>query len=262
MKILKVLIACEESQRVCTEFRKLGHEAYSADIQEPSGGHPEWHIKGNVLEVLNPKDHLGDFEAPDQYISFKTMDGAEHTIETWDLIIAHPPCTYLTVSGNRWFNVERYGDTAIRRYGERAKAAEFFMTFVTADCEHIAIENPIGYMNTHYREADEIIQPYEFGHPVRKATCLWLKNLPPLTPTRIIKPETAQSGGKSYSGPALYVRDENGKILSWKDPRTAKERSKTYLGIAAAMAQQWGDYLLGKSERQLSLFEEAEYEEP
>lgn len=262
MKILKVLIACEESQRVCAEFRKLGHEAYSADIQEPSGGRPEWHIKGDVLEVLNPKDHLGDFEAPDQYISFKTMDGSYHEVEKWDLIVAHPPCTYLTVSGNRWFNVERYGDTAIRRYGDRQKAAEFFMAFVNAECEHIAIENPIGYMNTHYREADEIIQPYEFGHPVRKATCLWLKNLPPLAPTNIVKPSTVRSGGKSYSGPALYARDENGKILSWNDPRTAKERSKTYEGIAAAMAQQWGDYLLGKSERQLSLFEEAEYEEP
>lgn len=249
-KTLNVLVACEESQRVCLAFLKLGHNAFSCDIQEPSGNRPDRHVLGDVLPLLERERE------------FTTMDGVTHTVDKWDLIIAHPPCTYLTVSGNRWFNVERYGDTAIRRYGERAKAAEFFMTFVTADCEHIAIENPIGYMNTHYREADEIIQPYEFGHPVRKATCLWLKNLPPLTPTRIIKPETAQSGGKSYSGPALYVRDGNGKILSWKDPRTAKERSKTFPGIAAAMAQQWSDYLTGKSERQLSLFEEAENEEP
>jgi hypothetical protein len=253
---MKVLIACEESQRVCIEFRKLGHEAYSADIQEPSGGHPEWHILGDVLEVLNPKDHLGDFEAPDQYISFKTMNGSYHEVKRWDIIIAHPPCTYLTVSGNRWFNVERYGDTAIQRYKDREQAAEFFMRFVNADCEHIAIENPIGYMNTHYREADEIIQPYEFGHPVRKATCLWLKNLPTLTPTKIVKPETAQSGGKSYSGPALYARDENGKILAWNDPRTARERSKTYPGIAQAMAQQWSAYLTGQTDKQLSFFEE------
>ena len=243
MKPLKVLIACEESQRVCIEFRKLGHEAYSADIQEPSGGHPEWHIHGDVLKVLNGGN-------------FTTMDGDNHIVDKWNLIIAHPPCTYLTVSGNRWFNVERYGDTAIRRYGDREKAAAFFMAFVNADCEHIAIENPIGYMNTHYREADEIIQPYEFGHPVRKATCLWLKNLPTLTPTKIVKPETAQSGGKSYSGPALYVRDENGKILSWKDPRTAKERSKTYPGIAQAIAQQWSAYLTGQTDKQLSFFEE------
>lgn len=255
MKPLKVLIACEESQRVCIEFRKLGHEAYSADIQEPSGNYPEWHILGDVIAVLNPKKELSDngFDI-DEYIEFDTMDGKYHVIDKWDLIIAHPPCTYLTVSGNRWFNVERYGDTAIRRYGDREKAAAFFMAFVNADCEHIAIENPIGYMNTHYREADEIIQPYEFGHPVRKATCLWLKNLPTLTPTKIVKPETAQSGGKSYSGPALYVKDENGKILSWKDPRTAKERSKTYPGVAQAMAQQWSAYLIGQTDKQLSFF--------
>jgi hypothetical protein len=243
MKQLKVLIACEESQRVCIEFRKLGHEAYSADIQEPSGGHPEWHVKGDVLNIINGE-------------KFSTMDGAEHSVDSWDLLIAHPPCTYLTVSGNRWFNVERYGDTAIQRYKDREQAAEFFMRFVNADCEHIAIENPIGYMNTHYREADEIIQPYEFGHPVRKATCLWLKNLPTLTPTKIVKPETAQSGGKSYSGPALYARDENGKILAWNDARTAKERSKTYPGIAQAMAQQWSAYLTGQTDKQLSFFEE------
>ena len=107
--MLKVLVACEESQRVCTAFRELGHEAYSADIQEPSGGHLEWHILGDVLEVLNPKDHLGDFEAPDRYISFRTMDGSYHEVEQWDIIIAHPPCTYLTVTGNRWFNTEKYG---------------------------------------------------------------------------------------------------------------------------------------------------------
>ena len=249
MKQLKVLIACEESQRVCIEFRKLGHEAYSVDIQEPSGGHPEWHILGDVLKVLKPFGQLG-------LITFKTMDNTMHVVKKWDIIIAHPPCTYLTVSGNRWFNVERYGDTAIRRYHDREQAAEFFMKFVNADCEHIAIENPIGYMNTHYREADEIIQPYEFGHPVRKATCLWLKNLPTLTPTDIVKPETAQSGGKSYSGPALYARDENGKILAWNDPRTARERSKTYPGIAQAMAQQWSAYLTGQTDKQLSFFEE------
>ena len=244
MKPLKVLIACEESQRVCIEFRKLGHEAYSADIQEPSGGHPEWHIHGDCLKIL----HGGEF---------RTMNGELHNVDKWDLIIAHPPCTYLTVSGNAWFNIEKYGEKAIKRHKDREKAAAFFMEFVNADCEHIAIENPIGYMNTHYREADEIIQPYEFGHPVKKATCLWLKNLSILVPTNIVEPERVQCGnGKYYSGPALYVRDENGKILSWKDPRTAKERSKTYPGIAQAMAQQWSDYLTGKTDKQLSFFEE------
>lgn len=240
---MQVLIACEESQRVCTEFRKLGHEAYSADIQEPSGGRPEWHILGDVLIVLNGGE-------------FATMDGVKHSVGKWDLIIAHPPCTYLAVSGNAWFNVERYGEKAERRHKARAEAAEFFMAFAKANCNHIAIENPIGYMNTHYRKADQIIQPYEFGHPVRKATCLWLKNLPLLHATEVVQPEVTKSGGKTYSGSALYVRDESGKILRYNDPRTAKERSKTFPGIAHAMATQWSDYLTGKSERQLSLFEE------
>lgn len=159
----------------------------------------------------------------------------------WDLLIAHPPCTYLTVSGNAWFNVERYGKKAEQRWKDRVEAAVFFMKFVAADCDHIAIENPVGIMGTVYRKADQIIQPYEYGHPVRKTTCLWLKNLPTLTPTDIVKPELTQSGGKSYSGPAFHVRDENGKIIAWNDPRTAKARSKTYTGIAKAFAEQWNE---------------------
>ena len=245
--MLKVLVACEESQRVCTAFRELGHEAYSCDILEPSGGHFEWHIQGDVLQILNPKDHLGDFEAPDRYISFKTMDGSYHEVKQWDIIIAHPPCTYLTVSGNRWFNVERYGEKAIQRAKDREKAVDFFMQFINAECEHIAVENPIGAMNTRYRKADQIIQPYEYGHPYRKSTCLWLKGLPLLKPTNIVEFECIHSKGKSggYSGASWYVRDENGKILSYKDPRTAKARSKTYQGIAKAMADQWSKYLVG-----------------
>lgn len=113
------------------------------------------------------------------------------------------------------------------------------MAFINADCERIAVENPIGYMNTHYRSADQIIQPYMFGDPVRKATCLWLKNLRPLIPTNIVEPEIVHSGSKTYSGPAYMAKDENGKILPWNDPRTAKARSKTYEGIADAMAEQW-----------------------
>ena len=152
------------------------------------------------------------------------------------------PCTYLTVSGNRWFNVERYGDKAIQRMAERERAAEFFMRFVNADCDRIAIENPIGYMNSHYRKPDQTIQPYMFGHPVGKSTCLWLKNLPQLKPTDIVEPERIHSKGRTggYSGASWYATDENGKILSWKDPRTAKIRSKTYHGIAEAIAEQWG----------------------
>jgi hypothetical protein len=118
---MKVLVACEESQRVCIAFREKGHEAYSCDILPCSGGHPEWHIKGDAINLLNEK---------------------------WDLIIAHPPCTFLTVTGNRWFNVERYGDKAKQRIEEREKAIEFFMAFANADCEKIAIENPVGVISS------------------------------------------------------------------------------------------------------------------
>ena len=125
---------------------------------------------------------------------------------------------------------------------DRKEAARFFMQFINADCDHIAVENPIGYMNTHYRKPDQIIQPYMFGHPVAKSTCLWLKNLPTLVPTNIVEPERIHSKGRSdgYSGTSWFCRDENGKILSWNDPKTAKLRSKTYEGVAKAMAEQWG----------------------
>lgn len=230
---MKVLVACEESQRVCISFRERGHEAYSCDLQECSGGHPEWHIMCDALKILR-----GGCE-------FVTMDGTRHSIDgRWDLIIAHPPCTYLTLAGNRWFNVERYGEKAVLRQKAREMAEQFFMELANAPCEKIAIENPIGVMSTVYRKPDQIIQPYWFGHPVAKSTCLWLKNLPLLQPTEMVEPERIHSKGKSggYSGPLWYVKDENGKILSWNDPRTAKERSKTYWGIAEAMAEQWGQF--------------------
>lgn len=231
---MRVLIACEESQRVCIEFRKFGHEAYSCDVLECSGGHKEWHIQADVLPLIN-----GNCE-------FETMDGTKHRIDgKWDLLIAHPPCTYLTVAGNRWFNVERYGEKAIQRMKDREEAKKFFMAFVNADCDHIAVENPIGVMNTTYRKPDQTIQPYQFGHPVGKSTCLWLKNLPLIQPTNIVEPERIHSKGRTggYSGPSWYVTDENGKILSWRDPRTARERSKTYEGIAKAFAEQWSEAL-------------------
>lgn len=227
---MRVLIACEESQRVCAEMRRLGHEAYSCDIQEPSGGHPEWHILGDVLKVING------------HCEFTTMDGENHTIEErWDLIIAHPPCTYLTVSGNRWFNEEKYGKSARERFRKRIEAASFFMEFaVNTNCDRIAIENPVGVMNSFYRKPDQIIEPYEYGHPVSKKTCLWLKGLPELRHTKIVQPEKVQcKDGKYYSGASLHVTDENGKILPYNSPRTAKERSKTFPGIAKAMAEQW-----------------------
>lgn len=226
---MNVLVACEESQRVCTSFRFKGHTAFSCDIQEPSGGFPEWHIKGNAIDIIN---------AP---TCFYTMDGKKHVVEKWDMIIAHPPCTYLANSGNAWFNVERYGEKALDRIEKRKEAFDFFMRFINADCEKICVENPIGYPCTHYMKPTQIIQPYQFGHPYTKSTCLWLKGLKPLEPTKIVVPETRHSAGKSggYSGNSWAVK-KDGKTLSWSNPETQKERSKTYDGIAYAMAEQWG----------------------
>lgn len=224
---MKVLIACEESQTVCKAFRALGHEAYSCDIIEPSGGHPEWHILGDALEALKGGQ-------------ITTMDGVTHDVGKWDLLIAHPPCTYLSAAGNRWFNVERYGEKAVERAHSRDKAAWFFMQFINADVSRIAVENPIGAMSTRYKKPTQIIQPYWFGEHARKSTCLWLKNLPPLIPTRIVDPSEILPGGYSVGASANYAVDENRKILAWNDPQTAKIRSKTFPGIAKAMAEQWG----------------------
>ena len=216
---MNILVACEESQRVCIAFRERGHRAFSCDIQECSGGHPEWHIQGDVLPLL------------DGNCTFQTDD--THTQRgRWDLIIAFPPCTHLAVSGARWFP-EKQKDF------RQQKAVAFFMHFVLANCDRIAVENPIGIMSNIYRKPDQIIQPYEFGHPIRKATCLWLKNLPRLKPTQTVETKLDEHGF-SIGGVLRYATDENGKIISWNDPRTAKERSKTFPGIAAAMAEQWG----------------------
>lgn len=185
---MRVLIACEESQEVCKAFRALGHEAYSCDIQPCSGGHPEWHLQVDALQMLKIK---------------------------WDLIIAHPPCTDLAVSGARWF-AEKRAD------GRQQKSIEFFMQFANCTCERIAIENPIGIMSSIWRKPDQIIQPWQFGHGETKATCLWLKGLPGLKPTDIV---------------------EGREQRIWKMPPGAersKLRSKTYPGIAKAMAEQWG----------------------
>lgn len=228
---MRVLVACEESQRVCTAFRERGHEAFSCDIIECSGGHPEWHILGDVIPILN-----GNCE-------FTLQNGqVDRQTDRWDLIIAHPPCTYLTIAANRYYDINRYQEAAKQRYKERYKAIVFFMHMALCNAPKIAVENPIGIMNTAWRTPDQIIQPYEYGHPVSKATCLWLKGLPKLQPTEIVEYEKIHSRGKSggYSGNSWYVTDENGKILSWKDPRTASARSKTFPGIAKAMAEQWG----------------------
>ena len=222
---MKVLVACEESQTVCKAFREKGHEAYSNDLQKCSGGVPEWHILMDSRAVMNGG-------------VMRLETGKKIVIDEWDLIIAHPPCTYLTISATRHHSLAKTPINWINaRTKNRILAMDFFMDCINAHADKIAVENPVGIMNTTYRKPDQIIQPYQFGHPVSKKTCLWLKGLPPLMPTQWEEPEKDQYG---CSGPARYVRDENGKILSWNDPRTAKERSKTYEGIAKAMAEQWG----------------------
>lgn len=202
---MRILVACEESQAVTIELRRLGHEAYSCDIQECSGGYPEWHLQQDVVPLLSEK---------------------------WDMIIAFPPCTDLAVSGARHFAKKRAD-------GRQQRSIEFFMRFANADCPMVAIENPIGIMSSHYRKPDQIIQPYQFGDHARKSTCLWLKGLPKLESTDIVDPGEIARGGFSVGASLNYARDENGKILPWNDPRTAKARSKTFPGIAKAMAEQW-----------------------
>lgn len=227
---MNVLIACEESQRVCSEFRALGHNAFSCDILECSGGHPEWHIRKNVLDILNPCND-GEMIA----ISFSTMDDEIHVVDKWDMIIAFPPCTYLTVTGNKWFNVERYGEKAIKRKKDREDAIKFFMSFANADCQKIAIENPVGCMSTVYRKPNQIIHPYMFGDTERKATCLWLKGLPELIPTKIVEPNIIYyKNGKGSDSPWHM------NTMSLPPKERAKARSKTFPGIAKAMADQWG----------------------
>ena len=246
---MNILVACEESQAVTIELRKLGHNAFSCDIIKCSGGHPEWHIMSDVLKVLNGKrSFVGGVNNP----IFRTQDGMLHdTPVRWDMIIAFPPCTHLAVSGARHFEKKRAD-------GRQRDAIEFFCKFLNADCDKIAIENPIGIIGGEYIEKNfpdlaskyglpikhtQIIQPYEFGDKVRKSTCLWLKGIKKLEPTNIVEPDIIDAEYKnkktSFSGPAWYATDENGKILSWKDPRTAKTRSKTFPGIAKAMAEQW-----------------------
>lgn len=241
---MKILVACEESQAVTKELRRLGHEAYSCDIIDQSGGHPEWHIMQDVLTILEPETKF-DYN---DYIVFETTDGEEHWIEgRWDMIIAFPPCTHLAVSGARHFEKKRED-------GRQREGIEFFCQFLAADCDKIAIENPVGIISGDYipkwfpdlaekyglpKKPTQIIQPYEFGEHARKTTCLWLKGLPCLVPTNIVDMGKIVGKGYSVEASANMARDENGKILKWNDPRTSKIRSKTFSGIAKAMSEQW-----------------------
>lgn len=227
---MNVLIACEESQAVCIEMRRLGHRAFSCDIQDCSGGHPEWHIKGDVLPILN-----GNCE-------FDTADGTHHTqTGRWDLIIAHPPCTYLSNVATRSFSLRvTDAEKVVKRWENRARAAVFFMQFILADCPRVAVENPVGFMSSAYRKADQIIHPYQFASSVEsaeyvtKATCLWLKGLPKLRVNNLPKPNNRE----------IYGVMPSGKTKTWEDSLcrkggAARARSKTFPGIARAMAEQW-----------------------
>lgn len=198
---MKVLVACEESQRVCIEFRRLGHEAYSCDIESCSGGHPEWHLQQDVTELLKIK---------------------------WDLIIAHPPCTYLSNAGAR--HLWKGHKLNQERYEKGLSAKEFFMKLWNVDCPRIAIENPIPSRVYGLPKYTQIIQPYEYGHPYSKKTCLWLKGLPKLKPTDVV-PESKRQSTKVAG---------NWFNKGGKDRQ--KNRAKTFQGIAKAMAEQWGGH--------------------
>lgn len=223
MKKCKILIACEESQTVCKAFREKGFETYSCDIIECSGGHPEWHIKQDVLPLLNGR------------CNFITSDGVLHELkDKWDLIIAHPPCTRLCNSGQRWLY---WGDKTYRKekLNEQEKAIKFFMCIVNADCERIAIENPKGIMSTVYKKPDCYYNPYDFdGETECKTTCLWLKGLPTLKSTRLTPlPVQCRTHG-------IWKGKFNGKSYAWGSAECARLRSVTPKGVAKAMAEQWG----------------------
>ena len=220
---MKVLIACEESQAVCKEFRKLGHEAYSCDLYGCSGGHPEWHIKGDVLHLI---DFNGPHEHTDGGIVFHVMDMNCDAIriDKWDLLIAHPPCTYLSNAGARFLYPG--GKLNLDRFGKGIVAKQFFMKLLNAPIDKIVVENPIQSKVFGIPKYNQIIEPYQFGHPFKKRTCLWLKNLPELKHTKVLeKPESTKIAGNWFN--------KGGKDRQ-------KNRSKTFPGIAKAMAKQWG----------------------
>ena len=228
MKKFRLLVCCEESQRVCIAFRERGWEAYSCDIEPCSGGHPEWHIQQDVLPLIN-----GDCE-------FDTVDGEHHVIKgEWDLLICHPPCTYLCSLGTTWF-AEKYPlEQRLKRKKNQEDAVNFFMIFVNAKCDHVAIENPVGIMSTRYKKPSQYIQPYEYGHPFTKKTCLWLKGLNTLVPTNIVEP----TGGHWVSAGIKNRKSQNKAVNKSGTGESKKNRSKTFEGIANAMAYQWGSYI-------------------
>ena len=223
---MKILVACEESQRVCTEFRKRGHEAYSCDIIDCSGGHPEWHIKGDVLPLLDGK------------CNFITADGTEHRVNgKWDMVIAFPPCTYLSNAGACRLYPQK-GVLNTERYKKGMEAKAFFMQVYNADCDRVAIENPVSSKIFEMPKHSQEIQPYQFNtdgtHPYTKKTRLWLRGLPKLAETT---PECIPEGPYVPAGTGRKDRSKYGAAKRGDD---AVNRAKTFPGIAKAMAEQWG----------------------
>ena len=220
---MKVLIACEESQAVTKEFRKLGHEAYSCDLIPCSGGHDEWHIQGDALEEANSRKY--------------------------DLMIAHPPCTFLSVSGNRWL-YNKDGSKNEERWENRRKALFFVQQLMDAPIKHIAIENPISVISSQIRKPNQIVQPYMFGDSASKQTCLWTKNLPLLKPTKIVDKgeffEWTDKNGKKKRQPLWYY---NAFINSKSDEERRTLRSKTFPGIAEAIATQYSEYIINLNQQ-------------
>lgn len=244
MRKLNIIIACEESQRVCAEFRKLGHNAFSCDLLECSGGHPEWHFQHDVLEII--KDGGG------------ILQNGQHTFidGKWDMMIAHPPCTYLAVSGAKWYYHPEDKDLPLEkrrphpnfpnRIQDREDGAKFFMALANANIEYIAIENPVGIMNTRWKKPNQIVQPYHFGDSASKKTCLWLKNLPDLTYTDVVDPGEYIEFG-SGRRIAKWYSDGLTKTKTPEERRTW--RSKTFPGFAKAIAEQWSKYVIEQLDR-------------
>lgn len=220
---MKILVACEESQAVTKELRALGHEAYSCDIIECSGGHPEWHIMQDVIPLL------------DGNCSFKTMDAIEHTVsDRWDMIIAFPPCTYLSNAGACRLYPHK-GQIDMERYKKGLEAKEFFLKFLNANCDRIAVENPVSSKVFNMPKHTQEIQPYMFGHPFTKKTRLWLRGLPPLQETNAVEPIAPYC-------PAGTGRKDRSKYGAAKRGEDAKNRAKTFEGVAKAMAEQWTNF--------------------
>lgn len=225
---MKILVACEESQAVTIELRKLGHEAYSCDIEPCSGGHPEWHIQQDVLPLINGR------------CTFTTCDGLEHSIgDKWDMIIAFPPCTYMTNASAVRMRVK--GEIQPERYKKAMEAKNFFMTFYNADCDKICIENPTPMKIVGLPPYNQVVQPYMFGHPYTKRTCLWLKGLPLLMATDIV-----MDGVTPYVNGGCKDANGNYRRFQGRKERDPKTRSKTFPGLAKAMATQWA----GKAEKE------------